>query len=154
MSTNWKRVVAGFVGLVYASIYGFWTILLTGGGHGNFFWLFLFLFSDVIGLYFPLMAVLAVDLRPRLTKIIFGSLLAFNVIASSMMIATWVTEVSDDYRPSDFSKVIEMFGLNSILFWAGIHFLPTFLFAFFLIRSIMRGESIIESERIIDLKLT
>ena len=58
-----KRIIAGAIGLLFAVVYGLWTMMLTGGGHGNFIWCLLFLFVEFVGLYFPLMAILAVDLR-------------------------------------------------------------------------------------------
>jgi hypothetical protein len=81
-----KRIMAGLIGLAYAILYGFWTLLATGGGHGNFVWFMLMFFPGIAGLYYPLMAVLAVDLRSFNAKVVFGGLLALNVIVSLLML--------------------------------------------------------------------
>jgi hypothetical protein len=150
VSKFWKRFVAGVIGVLFAVLYGFWTMLATGGGHVNFIWFFLFLFAEFVGLYFPLMAVLAVDLRARLSKIIFGSLIGFNLIVSVVMIYGWITETT---LSTDFSKTFPHYGVKGLLFFAAVHFLPTFVFAFLLIRSIMRGKSQVEDDSLISLKL-
>ncbi len=51
-SKSRKRLIAGTVGVAYAVLYGFWTLLLTGGGHVNFIWFFLFFSVEFCGLYF------------------------------------------------------------------------------------------------------
>jgi hypothetical protein len=141
-----KRLIAGFVGLVYAVIYGFWTMLLTGGGHGNFIWFMMFLLIEFFGLYFPLMAAMAANLRSVAARTVFGAFIAFNLITSSVMIYGWVTEAGENGKPSDFSKMVQISGIESILFFAGVHFLPTFVFLFFLIRSIIFGSSSSDEE--------
>lgn len=149
-----KRPIAAAIGIVYAFIYGFWTMLLTGGGHGNFIWLGLFLFVEVFGLYFPLMSALAVDLRPWFAKIVFGSMIGFNLIASTIMILGWVNEPGVGERPSDFSRNVQVSGIESVVLWAFIHFLPTFIFAFLLTRSILARDSLVNEDRLASLNLS
>ncbi len=88
-SITLRRLAAGFAGLIYAALYGFFAMFATGGGHGNFVWLFSFIFIEFFGIYFPVMGVLAVDLGSRFTKVIFGSLIIFNVIGSLLMLWGW-----------------------------------------------------------------
>jgi hypothetical protein len=148
-----KEVIAGIAGLVYAAIYGFWTMLATGGGHGNFIWIGLFIFVEFLGLYFPIMAVLAMNLRSRMTKIVFGSLILFNLVASVIMILGWITEAGEDGRPSDFSRQMEISGLGVILFCGAFHLLPTAFFGFLLIRSFLFGQALAEPNEMIILDL-
>lgn len=148
-----KRAIAGAVGFIYAVLYGFWTMLITGGGHGNFIWLFLFITIEFVGLYFPLMTVIAVDLRRRATKIIFGSLIGFNLIGSTIMILGWVNDTSGE-RQSDFSRMVQMNGFEWILTFAAVHFFPTVIFLFLLIRSILLGSSLPDEEPMINLNLS
>lgn len=152
-SKTWKRLSAGIAGLLYAGLYGFWTMLATGGGHVNFIWLFLFLFAEFFGLYFPLMAVLAVDLRRRFTQIIFGGLIAFNLIVSSVLIYGWITEPGSD-RPSDFSRTVRANGYGGVIVYAAVHFLPTIIFAVFLILATARDKPASSDDSSISLRLS
>jgi hypothetical protein len=148
-----KRIIAGVAGLIFAVVYGFWTMLLTGGGHGNFIWVGMFLFVEFFGLYFPLMAILAVDLRRRFTKVVFGSLMVFNLVASSIMIAGWIGESGGD-RPSDYEKMMQISGSDWVVFSAAVHFLPTLIFAVLLIRSILAGPSMDTADDRVNLNLS
>jgi hypothetical protein len=141
VSTIRKRVIAGIVGIVYAVAYGFWTMLITGGGHGNFIWLFLFLFPEFLGLYFPLMLVLSVDLRSIFAKSLYGALIAFNLVVSAIMINGWVSEPGNDDRPSDYSRMVEINGIGTVLFMAALHFLPTLVFLLIWIRAFRSPRS-------------
>lgn len=63
-----KRLIWAAIGFGYAVVYGFWTMLVTGGGHGNFLWLFLFLSAYFFGGIFPAMGFILADLRPLWAK--------------------------------------------------------------------------------------
>ncbi len=120
-----KRIIAGAVGLLYALVYGFWTMLITGGGHGNFVWFFMFVLVEFFGIYIPLMAVLAVDLKSRIKKMVFGSLIGFNVIASTIILIVWI---SDWYKDpgENFVKIRQSWGTDMLLFVrSGILFRPS-----------------------------
>lgn len=147
MSTTGKRLVAGAIGLGYACMYGFWTVLSTGGGHVNFIWLGMFVFVEFFGLYFPLMAALAVDLRSMMSKVIFGSLILFNVVASSVMIVGWITEKEVVRQgQTDFERTIYVNGYGSFFLELGVHFLPTIVGTAWLIRSIITGPAADEEQ--------
>lgn len=155
ISLTTKKLIAALVGLIYAVVYGFWTMSITGGGHGNFIWLGLFVFIEFFGLYFPLMIVLAFDLRSQLRKIIFGSLIAFNLVASTVMILGWATETETaGERPSDFAKMIQINGIGFVIFCALAHFLPTIIFAFLLTRSILFNKSLSDDDDLVRLRLS
>ncbi|HQZ94789.1 MAG TPA: hypothetical protein PK108_14850 [Pyrinomonadaceae bacterium] len=82
----WKRVIGAVVGLIYAVLYGFWTMLITGGGHGNFLWFMLFAIAEFLGLFFPVVGFLVVDLHPKWAKIIFGGVLIASVFLTAYLI--------------------------------------------------------------------
>ena len=146
-----KHIIAGGIGLLFALIYGVWTIMLTGGGHGNFIWFSLFLTAGLLGIYYPFMAFLAIDLSSLIAKIVFGSLIAFNLIVSLFWIIKWITEANDG-RPTDFQKMWQM-GAGWVLFAAFAHFLPTIFFLLLLIRSIAFGSSLAEDDQTVSLNL-
>lgn len=146
-----KQIIAGAIGLLFAFVYGLWTMMLTGGGHGNFIWFILFLTAGLLGLYYPLMAVLAVDLRSLIAKVIFGSLIGFNLVVSLFHIIKWITEAADG-RPTDFQKMWKM-GAFWVVFSVFAHFLPTIIFLFLLIKSIVFGSSISDDDQTVSLNL-
>jgi len=80
-----SRLIGAAIGLVIALFSGFVSLLSTGGGHGSYMWLFLFVIPNLCGLYFPLMGCLGANLSSYSTKLAFGSLLAVNLIVSVVM---------------------------------------------------------------------
>jgi len=143
--TRAKPILAVVGGFVYALIYGFWTLFITGGGHGNFIWIGLFLFTEFFGLYVPLMAFLALNLTTLFRKVVFGSFVCFNVISGIVMIAGWVNSPDEPDRASEFHRQLQINGLTFVLICAFIHFLPTVIFLTILIRSIVAPKAPIES---------
>ncbi len=148
-----KTILAGLLGLAYISIYGFFTMFETGGGHGNFVWLMLLIFVNCFGLYFPLMAMIAVNLRSWTARIIYGCLLAANVIASIIMILAWISETSST-GPTDFERTMNAGGINEIIFSTAIHFLPSLVFFILLLRSLMKAKGLPDSDDVISLQLS
>ncbi len=126
------------IGLIYALVYGFWTMLATGGGHGNFVWVLLFIFVELFGIYFPVMGAMIADLGSRFTKIIFGSLILFNVLASIVLLSSWIFEATGD-SSDDFERMWGRYP-GTVILCAFMHFLPSFVFTFFLIRAILFGS--------------
>ncbi len=130
-------------------------MLATGGGHGNFIWFLMFLFIEFVGLYFPLMAVLAINLKSFIVKVIFGSLIGFNLIASTIMIVGWIFETETYGRDvNDFERMLRVNGIGMVIFSAGAHFLPTVIFLFLLIRSILFGTSLTDEDDSVSLNLS
>ena len=147
-----KQLIRGAIGALYAFVYGLWTMLITGGGHGNFVWLMMFLFVEFFGLYFPIMAVLSVDLRSRATKLVFGSLILFNLIGSFVLIGGWIFDTSDK-SSRDFAKAWERGDFSSILFCVVVHFLPTIFFTFQLIKEMYSGSDSPDDDQMVTLDL-
>jgi len=149
-----RQVIAAGTGLLYAVMYGFWTMLATGGGHGNFIWFLLFLFVEFVGLYFPLMCVLAVNLKSFFVKVIFGSLIGFNLIASTIMVLGWILDTEPGRNgTTDFERMMNINGVGWIIFSIAAHFLPTLIFAFLLVRSILLGTSLGKDDDNVSLNL-
>lgn len=124
-----RRIIRGVVGLLFAFVYGMWTILATGGGHGNFIWFYLFMITGFYGFYYPIMASLSADLRPGVLKVVFGVLIIFNLVASAALITAWVFGLTGK-RLDEFDKTFEAVGLWRLLFSGAVHFLPTVVFTF------------------------
>jgi len=131
-SQSVKQIIAAAVGGVYAVIYGLWTLMATGGGHGNFIWLQLFLTIHLCGLYFVGMSVLMVTLYDRSALTAFGILSLLNVLASIALIVAWLlgwwgTTQFDRQHP---------LSVSALMFCGFLHFLPSaiFLFKFFTVR--------------------
>jgi len=102
--------------------------MVTGGGHGNVIWLYLFVIVEFVGLYFPLMAILSVDLRPTAVMIVSGALWIFNVVASIAIIIAWILGITGESL-DDFGKTLEAMGPLSLAVCVIVHFLPTAIFA-------------------------
>jgi hypothetical protein len=151
-----KRIIAGAIGLLFAVVYGFWTMLITGGGHGNFVWFMMFMTVEYFGLYFPVMSVMAVDLRSKLTKIVFGSLIGFNLFASSILLLCWVIgiPVGKAVEMNDFSEMLRINGIGWILVCAAAHFLPTIIFLVLLVKALFFGSSLSDENDSVSLNLS
>ena len=85
------RLTGTAVGLVYGVAFAFLAAIATGGGHGNFVWIFIYIIP-LIGpvIYFPVMGFLAGDLRSFFSKIIYVGLLIthYLVLASLTLFST------------------------------------------------------------------
>lgn len=65
------RIVGGFVGILYAAISFFLSMNTFAGGHGTAFFLLMWLPFPFGLLFFPVIAVIAADLRTRQARILF-----------------------------------------------------------------------------------
>jgi hypothetical protein len=139
-----KRVIGGVAGLGYAICYGFWTMLLTGGGHGNFIWMILFFTAYFFGLFFPVMGALVVDLRSVIAKAVFGTFLFVSLLINVIMITPILLGSPGD-TTTDFEKSLAR-DTAMVIFSAIVHFLPLAVLSLFLVRSIFLGEEIIEND--------
>jgi hypothetical protein len=128
-----RRVVGTLVGLAYAVICGFLSLLSTGGGHGSFMWLFLFVVPGLCGVYYLLMGYLAADLGNSEHRWIFGILLGVNLIVSLLII--WGSITDDPYT----LKALELEPIVSIMLTA-IHLVPSFALGIRLLSSILTDE--------------
>jgi|SRR5690606_16560918 len=123
-------------------------MLAIGGGHGNFLWIMLFIFVNCFGLYYPIMAMMAVNLRSYAIRMLFGCLLAANVIASMVMIVGWITETSSDGMPTDFEHTYRVVGASGLIFSGVVHFLPSILFVVLLVRSFLASDGTSETDAV------
>lgn len=146
-----KRVIGGVLGLGYAIGYGFWTMLLTGGGHGNFIWMILFFTAYLFGLFFPIMGALTVDLRPIAAKAAFGTLLFVSVLLHILIIAPALSGGPGDIA-ADLQKSWAR-GPAMVIFSAIVHFLPIVALSLILVRSVVFGTETIEHDEPVGLKL-
>lgn len=147
----WKRAIAAFAGLVYAVIYGFWTILQTGGGHGNFIWMILFFAAYFFGLFFPIMGALVVDLRSIIAKATFGSLIFISLLIHLIIIIP-ILSGSAGASTTDFQKTWARDPSGTVV-GAIIHLLPLFGFLLFLAKSIFFVKKKPENDETVGLLL-
>lgn len=121
------KIVATLVALIYATVYGLFTMLNTGGGHGNFVWFLMFMFVEFFGLYFPIMAYLSFGLKTFMRRVVYSSLVIFNLVASSVLIMGDVLEHSK--FSEDGTRLIDKISVSSYIVCGVIHFIPTLIFA-------------------------
>ncbi len=114
-----RRVAGAAVGLVYGIFYGFWTMLLTGGGHGNFSWFLLFFTAQFFGLFFPLVGLFAADLRPFWAQNGFWIVMSASLMITLIMIPTILV----DPEHNDLVKSWHRHQLGFVFFTV-IHLLP------------------------------
>jgi|GEM_PF-3432940 len=135
------RLIGLVVGLVYAVLYGFWTMMATGGGHGNFTWLLLFCVAEFLGLFFPIMGFLVVNLRPFWAKVSCGVLLSVTVLLTAYMLV-------DGLGPDGMDDIIKSWNRDQIAFivLSVVHFAPLVVIGAVLLKSIFIDDSMLEEK--------
>jgi hypothetical protein len=135
-----KRLLYAAIGFAYAIVYGFWTMMITGGGHGNFLWFMLFLSSYLRGLYFPAIGFVGADLRPLWAQAtgIALSIVAFG-LAVIQLLSLGDEGIEDVVKSWDRSPLL--FVIASV-----IHLAPAVVFFALVIRSLIRDDSYLEAE--------
>lgn len=131
-----KRFVAAAIGLIYAILYGVFTLMITGGGHGNFIWFTLFLGTYFVGIFFPVAGFLVVDLHAKWARISIVVLLSLHLIALSF----WVTK---SFGPEEWPYLLKDWNRSqlSFIFFAVLHFLPViFVITFVIIKLRLAGS--------------
>ena len=118
----WKRSIGFLIGLFYAATYGFWTMLITGGGHGNFLWFWLFCNTYFLGLFFPIAGLLVADLNPKSARISLAILLSVHFLALSGNLIFGLGQMTDDIQRS-WDRVTH----TSIVIMTIVHVLPPIL---------------------------
>jgi hypothetical protein len=131
-----KRFAWAAVGLIYAVIYGFWTALLTGGGHGNFLWLVLFLLTYFFGGIFPAMGFILADLRPIWAK---SAGLAISLVSAALTVFQLCS-----LGPEGTEDLIESWNRSAALFVVAslIHVLPLAAFIVLIFRSFFKEQDL------------
>jgi hypothetical protein len=104
-----RRVVGFLSGLVYALGYGFFTMLVTGGGHGNFLWLMAFLVTFFGGIFFPVAGFLVADLRQVWARTALTVVLFLNLFATIFLFVGFLDE-------DGWQDISESWGRSAFLF--------------------------------------
>jgi hypothetical protein len=73
-----RRAVGFFIGLAYSLSLGFFLMMLTGGGHGNFTWIVFFFLTSMFGILYPALGLLAANTRTLLAKAAMAAFLILN----------------------------------------------------------------------------
>lgn len=134
-----KRLIFAAVGFAYAFIYGFWTMFITGGGHGNFLWLMLFFFGYIAGLFFPIAGFIIADLRPLSAKSAGIAILAVNLFLTVLHFATLGEEGTKDLAES-WDRSSAGFMVASV-----IHVFPAVLLLALVCRAFLLEEQVSEA---------
>lgn len=138
-----NRLIGLCIGLVYALVYGLFTMFITGGGHGNFLWLLLFVFSYFFGLFFPISGFLIVDLQPIWAKAVLGMLLVLHIVALWWYFGSLVTGILENDQQGlligDVLKSREK-SPGSFIFFASIHLTPLIVVVSMLFNSFVRSD--------------
>ena len=131
-----KRITCAAIGLLYAIVYGFWTAFITGGGHGNFLWLFLFLLAYCFGGIFPVMGFILADLRPVWAK---STGIAISLVSIGVTLVQLFT-----LGPEGTEDLIESWNRSPLMFLIAsfIHVLPLAAFIGLIVRSFFKEENI------------
>lgn len=130
-----KRLIFAAIGFVYAFVYGFWAMFITGGGHGNFLWLMLFFSAYLAGLFFPIAGFIVADLRPLWAKSTGIAVLVVNLLLTVLHFATLGEEGSKDLAES-WDRSSTGFMVASV-----IHFFPAVLLLALIFRSFLLEEN-------------
>ena len=132
----YKRLYVSIVGFAYAVVYGFFTLFITGGGHGNFLWFMAFLITFFCGLFFPIAGFLVVDLRKLWARIALLTLLFLNLFATLWFF--WSGLGDDGYE--DLVKSWTRNFIGFIIFSA-IHIVPVLVLWIITLNKIWAADS-------------
>ncbi len=128
-----KRIIGAAIGIAYAAICGFISLLSTGGGHGSLMWVFLFVVPELCGIYFPMMGFLGADLSSLRSRWIFGMILAVNVIISIVLIVGGFTD--DPYTTTAWNA-----DPQGAVFITAFHIAPSLIFTAMLLVSVLTAK--------------
>ena len=133
-----KRIIGAAIGLVFAVICGFISLLSTGGGHGSLMWLFLFVIPELCGIYFPFMGFLGADLSSSRSRWFFGLTLAVNLIISAILV---VGSFADD------EYTIKAWNSDPLaaIFITAIHIVPSLIFTAMLVVNVLIAKPVDET---------
>jgi hypothetical protein len=109
------RFIGLAIGAAYILLAVFLALLATGGGHGNFGWLFLFSPGFVGGLFYPVAGFLAADLRSGNSRLVLGIVMTVNYILTVFMLYGIRADILPDFKET------LIFQLGSVLFMAAVY---------------------------------
>ena len=134
-----RRLLGLAVGLCYAVGYGFLTMLMTGGGHGNFLWFMAFSLTFFLGLFFPAAGFLVVNLKPVWARAGLMTLLFLNLFSTVYFFWGFLTPELWE----DMAKSWELSRIGFIVFSA-FHCIPLIALWVIALRNInaLDGESL------------
>lgn len=118
-----RRFLWGIAGLVWALGHGFLTLLVTGGGHGNFLWVSVFVFGYFFGLFIPVSAVIVSDPKPFWARVSGWCLVALTLALTIVSLVTFDEGMMGDVSRS-WDRSPSLFVFMSVL-----HFVPVAVFA-------------------------
>lgn len=124
-----RQALFAGIGFTYAIAYGFWTMLVTGGGHGNFVWFKLFLYSGFLGLFFPVMGALITDVADKRARVVYLSLLSYYLMSSTGLLIAWTAGWINELFYEGFAETVETVGPGILIFCAFLHYLPAAILA-------------------------
>lgn len=128
-----RRFTGAAFGVIFSIFCGFISLLSTGGGHGSYRWISLFVIPELCGIYFAVMGFLGADLTTSSFRWTFGILLSVNTVISSIII--WGNVANDPYTINAWNSD----PLVATLITA-VHIVPTFVFGTMLVLSIILAE--------------
>jgi len=129
-----KRAIGLAIGFIFAFVYGFFTMLATGGGHGNVLWFLLFLYAGLYGFYYPLIGFVIPDMRPFWARAIAVSLVVAN-LSISVIVIIWAVIIQDIQKSWRRDSTV-------FIFLAVVHFGPLVVIAINVIsRSLIEKET-------------
>lgn len=92
------RILGFVIGVAYGLGLAIFTMLLTGGGHGNFLWPTMFFNTTFFGLIYPILGVFVFGLRSAAEKFIVGFILAVHFIFFTLFVFAELTNPSSGPR--------------------------------------------------------
>ncbi|MGE3468144.1 MAG: hypothetical protein AB7J13_14585 [Pyrinomonadaceae bacterium] len=129
------RLVGLAIGTLYGLGLGFTTLMMTGGGHGNFFWPALFFVTTLFGLIYPALGFLIFDLRSILAKSALIAILVTDSLLFAMVLNSEIVRANSS--PNDtLTFAIDPIGSSIFIFF---FVWPQILSLILLIRSFMVG---------------
>ena len=147
-----RRIGGALIGLVYGFLYGVWVaVFASGGGHGfGLTWVALFIFVDWFGFYFVIMGTLVVNVRTLLSRVVFATLVLFNIAVSAILVLSPI--VSDQGEETRIFRKSWSIDPSGLILCAALHFLPSIaLLTFFVVKTLFSREG--PEERLVDLNL-
>ncbi|MBK9163383.1 MAG: hypothetical protein IPM21_05620 [Acidobacteria bacterium] len=118
-----RRFLWGAAGFAWGVGHGFLTLLVTGGGHGNFLWVSVFLMGYMFGLLVPAAAFVVADTGPFWAKV--SGWCSVALIFALTLLSLFILSpgaIEDAYL--SWSRSPSLF-----VFMSALHFVPVTFFA-------------------------
>ena len=129
-----RRLIGLAIGLAYAISLGFFLMLITGGGHGNFGWIVFFLLTTLLGLLYPATGFLIADLRPVISKSAVIAIFLVHIFLVSLFFSDNFIQANSSRRDFSFQDAPLMF-----LFLVAVLSIPQVASIIFFVLHIIKG---------------